>query len=214
VYEITEDSIVDTDGNAKKVDTIICATEFDVSYKPHFPIVGQNRVELGEKWKTCPESYLGITVPSIPNFITFIGPTWPVENGSVMGLLGEIANYAVKFIRKMENEFIRSIAPKQTITDAFNAHTQEFIKQTVWSTEIRSWHKSMYNGSTTLERRLTMPFFQIMILVESMLFSPGAHYTTYKLSVRLLSAVSLWLQYTFPAARMGLMQFHIRRTQI
>jgi cation diffusion facilitator CzcD-associated flavoprotein CzcO len=55
VSRITEDSVIDTEGNEKKVDTIICATGFDVSFKPRFPIVGQNGVELGDKWKVCPE---------------------------------------------------------------------------------------------------------------------------------------------------------------
>src|SRR5436190_24175603 len=34
VNKITEDSVIDTEGTEKKVDTIICATGFDVSYKP------------------------------------------------------------------------------------------------------------------------------------------------------------------------------------
>ena len=147
VNKITEDSVIDTDGNEKKVDTIICATGFDVSYRPRFPIVGQNGVDLGEKWKVCPESYLGITVPGIPNFITFIGPTWPVENGSVMGPLDSVATYTIKVIKKMQAEFIKSIVPKQDMTDLFNAHTQEFIKQTVWSSSCRSWYRSKLYGN-------------------------------------------------------------------
>jgi cation diffusion facilitator CzcD-associated flavoprotein CzcO len=142
VEKITEDSVIDSDGLEKKVDTIVCATGFDVSYRPRFPIVGQNGVELRDKWKICPEAYLGVTVPDMPNFITFIGPSWPVENGSVMGPLGGVAEYAIKIIKKMQNEFIRSIAPKQDVTDAFNEHVQEFIKQTVWSSDCRSWYKS------------------------------------------------------------------------
>jgi hydroxyversicolorone monooxygenase len=144
VEKITEDSVIDTNGNEKKVDTIVCATGFDVSYKPRFPIVGQNGVELGEKWKICPESYLGLAVPDMPNFLTFIGPTWPVENGSVMGPLSYVGDYAVKIIKKMQNEFIRSITPKQVITDLFNEHAQEFIKQTVWSGNCRAWYKSKW----------------------------------------------------------------------
>jgi hypothetical protein len=85
---------------------------------------------------------LGITVLDMPNFITFIGPTWPVENGSVMGPLRYVGEYAIKFIKKMQGEFIRSITPKQDMTDLFNAHTQEFIKQTVWSSNCRSWYRS------------------------------------------------------------------------
>jgi hypothetical protein len=53
VNKITEDSVIDTEGTEKKVDTIICATGFDVSYKPRFPIVGQNGVELREKVRTA-----------------------------------------------------------------------------------------------------------------------------------------------------------------
>ncbi|KAA8569390.1 hypothetical protein EYC84_001035 [Monilinia fructicola] len=146
VEEITEDSVIDSEGQERKVDTVICATGFDVSYRPRFPIIGQNGVDLREKWKKIPESYLGLTVPDMPNFITFIGPTWPVENGSVIGPLGEVANYAVKFIKKMQNEFIKSIAPKQDMTDLFNAHTQEFIKQTVWSSDCRSWYRNNETG--------------------------------------------------------------------
>ena len=105
--------------------------------------MGQNGVELSEKWKLCPESYLGLAVPDMPNFLTFIGPTWPVENGSVMGPLSYVGNYAVKIIKKMQNEFIKSITPKQDITDLFNEHAQEFIKQSVWSGSCRAWYKSM-----------------------------------------------------------------------
>jgi len=57
VSKTTEDSVIDTEGTEKKVDTIICATGFDVSYKPRFPIVGQNGVELREKVRTAPPSY-------------------------------------------------------------------------------------------------------------------------------------------------------------
>ncbi|RDL41003.1 Flavin-binding monooxygenase-like protein [Venustampulla echinocandica] len=146
VDKVTEGTVIDTNGNEKKVDTIICATGFDVSYKPHFPIVGQNGVDLAEKWSVCPEGYLGLAIPDIPNFITFIGPTWPVENGSVMGPLQYVAQYAIKVIKKMQNEFIKSIAPKQGITDLFNAHTQEFMKLTVWSTDCRAWYKNNETG--------------------------------------------------------------------
>lgn len=79
VVSCTEDGVVGEDGVERKVDTIVCATGFDVSYRPKFPIVGKDGVDLAERWKVCPEAYLGVCVPSMPNFITFIGPSWPVE---------------------------------------------------------------------------------------------------------------------------------------
>ena len=86
VEKITEKGVVGGDGIERECDTIVCATGFDVSYKPRFPIVGQDGVDLADKWKVIPESYLGISIPGFPNFLTFIGPTWPVENGSVSRL--------------------------------------------------------------------------------------------------------------------------------
>ncbi|RFU31171.1 hypothetical protein B7463_g5169, partial [Scytalidium lignicola] len=163
VVKITEDSVVDSNGNSFKPDTIICATGFDVSYRPRFPVVGRNGVDLRDKWKVRPESYLGLSVPDIPNFITFIGPTFPVENGSVMGPLTQVGNYAVKMIKKMQTEFIHSFEPKQDVTDAFNEHTQELLKQTVWTDDCRAWYrdnetgrvKAVYPGSSLHYYRLT-----------------------------------------------------------
>lgn len=78
VEKITEEGVVGGDGVERKCDTIVCATGFDVSYKPRFPIVGKNGIDLKEKWKVCPEGYLGLGVPDMPNFMFFIGPTWQV----------------------------------------------------------------------------------------------------------------------------------------
>lgn len=65
-----------------------------------------------------------MAIPDFPNFLTFIGPTWPVENGSVMGPLHTVSDYAIQIIKKMQNENIKSWAPKQDITDKFNDHVQ------------------------------------------------------------------------------------------
>lgn len=76
VGEITEDGVIGNDGIERKVDTIVCATGFDVTYKPRFPVIGKNGVDLYEKWKKAPESYLGLGCPDMPNWIMLIGPTW------------------------------------------------------------------------------------------------------------------------------------------
>jgi hydroxyversicolorone monooxygenase len=138
VESCTEDGVVGGDGVERKVDTIVCATGFDVTYKPRFPIVGRDGIDLRDKWKVCPESYLGLAVPDMPNFMTFIGPTWPIENGSVMAPLYSVSEYAIQLIKKAQNENIRSWVPRQDMTDMFNDHVQEWIKHTVWKDDCRS----------------------------------------------------------------------------
>ena len=141
VVSCTEDGVVGEDGTERKADTIVCATGFDVSYRPRFPVVGKDGLDLKDKWKICPESYLGLAVPDFPNMMLFVGPTWPVENGkkslgiipfetsadyaqnfsgSVMGPLHDVSNYAIQVIKKMQNENIRSWVPRQDIVSLLN----------------------------------------------------------------------------------------------
>ena len=76
VAEITEDGLIGEDGKKREVDTIVCATGFDVTFVPRFPVIGKNGVDLRDKWKDEPESYLGLACPDMPNWLMFIGPTW------------------------------------------------------------------------------------------------------------------------------------------
>ncbi len=138
VERCTEKGVVGGDGVEREVDTIVCATGFDNSFRPGFPLVGRDGVDLRDKWAVNPESYLGLAVPDMPNFMTFIGPTWPIQNGSVMAPLYSVSEYAVKMIRKMQNENLRCWVPRQEVTDRFNEHVQEWAKHTVWADNCRS----------------------------------------------------------------------------
>ena len=48
-----------------------------------------------------------------------------------MGPLHSVSEYAIQWIKKMQNENLRSWCPRQDITDQFNEHVQEWIKHTV-----------------------------------------------------------------------------------
>ena len=76
VTEVTVDGVVGADGTECKCDTIVCATGFDVSHRPRFPIFGRNGINLQDKWKDAAEGYFGVCCPDMPNWITFIGPNW------------------------------------------------------------------------------------------------------------------------------------------
>lgn len=76
VTEVTDDGLVGADGIQRNVDTIVCATGFDVGFRPRFPVVGLNGVDLREKWKDVAEGYFGLACPDMPNWVTFIGPNW------------------------------------------------------------------------------------------------------------------------------------------
>lgn len=70
IAEITPEGIKTADGKEHKVDIIVCATGFDVSWKPYYPTIGRDGHSLAEDWKDVPSTYLSITVPNFPNYLS------------------------------------------------------------------------------------------------------------------------------------------------
>lgn len=66
--KVTEDGVVDQEGNEHKVDVIICATGFDTSFTPSYKIVGRNKIDLKTFYAGFPRSYLGLMTPRFPNY--------------------------------------------------------------------------------------------------------------------------------------------------
>jgi len=62
--------------------SVVCATGYDVSHRPRYPLVGLNGTDLREKWKDEPESYLSVAAPSMPNYFLMMGPNAVVGHGS------------------------------------------------------------------------------------------------------------------------------------
>lgn len=50
ITQVTENGCI-VDGDEHPVDVLICATGFDTTFKPRFPLVGSNGEELSEVWK-------------------------------------------------------------------------------------------------------------------------------------------------------------------
>jgi hypothetical protein len=140
VIRITPDGPLGADGTTTKVDTIICATGFDTTYRPAFKLVGQNNISLAEKFTPQPNSYLGVSAPGMPNYLMFFGPSWPIFNGSTTASLTAVADLGIKMIRKIQAENIRSIAPRQDVTDQFNDHVQAMLRGTVWEDTCAGWY--------------------------------------------------------------------------
>lgn len=67
---VTESGVCDATSTIRDVDAIICATGFETSYEPRFPILGRDGYSLSENWGTdkTTESYMGAMVAQFPNF--------------------------------------------------------------------------------------------------------------------------------------------------
>ncbi|KAF5001146.1 hypothetical protein FDECE_11042 [Fusarium decemcellulare] len=146
VAKIVEDGVIGDDGTKVACDTIVCATGFDVSYRPPFPLIGLEGIDLRKEWEEIPASYFGVMAPRIPNYLMYLGPNSPVEGGSITGELEALVAYTLKVITKMQNNNIKYFVPKQDVTDDFNRHTQSWFKGTVWEEDCNAWYKNRKTG--------------------------------------------------------------------
>ncbi|KAL2022759.1 hypothetical protein VTK56DRAFT_4575 [Thermocarpiscus australiensis] len=129
-------------GEILKVDAIVCATGFDTSFCPRFPIIGRDG-NLQVRWrKETPKAYMSCAVPGLPNYFMFLGPNAPIGHGSVFTLSEHIAKYITGVIRKCQTEGIKAIAPSRAAVDDYFAHITAFMPRTAWAAAGRSWFKS------------------------------------------------------------------------
>ena len=142
---------------------VVCATGFDVSHCPRYPIIGLNNVDLATKWREEPTSYLSVATSDIPNYFMMMGPNAVVGHGSLMEALNWTGDYFCKWITKIATEDIKSIVPKDAVVRGFNEYCDEVHKTLVWSGNCVSWYKNgrvdgrvtaLFGGSALLYKRL------------------------------------------------------------
>ncbi|KAG7436972.1 putative sterigmatocystin biosynthesis monooxygenase stcW [Fusarium oxysporum f. sp. raphani] len=138
---VVEEGIRLKTGETIFIDVLICATGFDLSWKPRFPIIGRNGTNLQDQFEVRPVGYLGISAPDVPNYLVYFGPNSPLAHGSVLPSFEHITTYMIRMIHKVQTQGYHSFEPsKQAISD-FVEHADAFFPRTVWSTKCRSWFK-------------------------------------------------------------------------
>ncbi|KAJ9664515.1 hypothetical protein H2198_000166 [Neophaeococcomyces mojaviensis] len=160
IEEIIPEGIRTGSGEIIKVDMFICATGFDISFCPRYPIVGQHGISLEDQWKDKPTAYLSLAAPNMPNhfsrsisyfekkyltdvfLVVFLGPNSPIGHGSVIPIVEHTAKYIIRMLHKCQTQDIKTVTVTQAAVDDFDEHTQIFMKRTAWSTHCRSWFKN------------------------------------------------------------------------
>ncbi|KAH7146132.1 hypothetical protein EDB81DRAFT_720998, partial [Dactylonectria macrodidyma] len=163
ITKITDSGVCTADGKEYQCDVVVCATGFDVSFRPRYPMVGLNGADLRERWKDDPESYLSVAVPEMPNYFMMMGPNCLGGHGSLVESLNWTGDYFVKWIKKLATEDIKYVVPKQDKVDAFIKYCDQVHKTLVWSGGCTSWYKrgttdgrvtALFGGSAHLFNRL------------------------------------------------------------
>ncbi|KIY72314.1 FAD/NAD-P-binding domain-containing protein [Cylindrobasidium torrendii FP15055 ss-10] len=145
MQEMSEKGFIDANGTEHEVDVFICATGFDTTFKPHFPVRARG-INMQDQWEKEPYSYLSIAVPNFPNFLMAYGPYGPTGHGSAAPIIENTITAFLKIARKMSEEQIVSLEPTEEATREFMEHVELYMKRTVWDGPCSSWFKKGKDG--------------------------------------------------------------------
>lgn len=138
----TEKGIKSADGSEREFDVIICATGFDMSFTPRWPIIGKNGVDLQKKWKEDPACYLSAIANDMPNYFLYLGPGSPVGHGSLLPSIERVTLYVCDLINKLQTENYSSFLLKPGKAKAWQAHMFAWLEKTVWGCDCQSSFKN------------------------------------------------------------------------
>ncbi|KAK5141166.1 hypothetical protein LTR04_002701, partial [Oleoguttula sp. CCFEE 6159] len=141
IERVTPEGIVTKDGIEHKMDVLVCATGFQVAFKPAFKVVNGDGKSINEDWSNGPNLYLGVSATRFPNFYTIVGPGATWSNGTLLPSIETTVEYSIKMMKKIQTEAIKAIEVQQEALDDIYAHFDEYHKTTVWQEECRSWFK-------------------------------------------------------------------------
>jgi hypothetical protein len=131
------------------LDILVCATGFDSSFCPRFPIVGRNGVNLAAQWAEEPRNYLSLAVHNFPNYFMFLGPNCPIGSGPIMVCIEAACEYMANFMNRWQKEDIKFFDPSEEAINDFMEQKDLFMDMTVWKSGCRSWWRNNETGKVT-----------------------------------------------------------------
>ncbi|MGV0643283.1 NAD(P)-binding domain-containing protein [Mycolicibacterium sp. XJ2546] len=136
-------SLITEDGRELDVDVVLCATGYAAAdYLGQLDVVGEHGTTLRHTWRDGAHAYLGMTVPSFPNFFLLYGPNTNVGSNSVIFVLEAQAHYVVSALKYMRRKRKPYIAVRPSTTAAFLAKIDEWMKGTVWLTRCSNYFRA------------------------------------------------------------------------
>jgi cation diffusion facilitator CzcD-associated flavoprotein CzcO len=143
INAVTEKGCLCDNGQEYPVDVLICATGFDTTFKPRFPLIAPSGENLQNVWSRGePQSYLGLAAAEFPNYLIFLGPNCPIGNGPVLSAIEAQADYMMRMIDRFQTQNIATFSPSKDAVADFIEYKDKFMAETVWSDACRSWYKA------------------------------------------------------------------------
>ncbi len=136
IQEITPDGVMMANGHVHPADVIIFATGYNVARMAgNLDIIGAQGRNLQDEWgPEDPQAYLGLMVPSFPNYFHILGPNSAPNHGAGVNLVSEAQiNYIIECLDHLLENDARALAPTQAAHDAFQHRVQSQMPKMIWT---------------------------------------------------------------------------------
>jgi cyclohexanone monooxygenase len=142
IDHVTPHGVVSDDGRLRRVDTIICATGYQVrKYLTAIDVTGRGGLPLDEAWAEAPQAYLGLMTSGFPNLFMMYGPN--TNNGSITYMLERQADFIVSQLKLMDRDNLAWIDIRREEMDAYNDGLQRDLgKVGVWQASCSNYYRT------------------------------------------------------------------------
>jgi cation diffusion facilitator CzcD-associated flavoprotein CzcO/acetyl esterase/lipase len=148
IERITAHGIATTDGCEHRVDTLVCATGFDLTHLlQSIAITGRAGTRLEDVWAGAASAHRGVTVPGFPNLFLMLGPNTATGHTSTLPYIEAQASFAVQAMSQVSKTGTRTIEVRPDVFERFNASLQTRLAGSVW-TRCSSWYRG-HDGRVT-----------------------------------------------------------------
>lgn len=157
ITEFTPRGLRTSDGVEHEFDVIIYATGFKShAFMGSMRVSGRDGIGLDERWGNAPEAYLGITVDNFPNLFLVYGPNTNLNHNSNLSMMEAQHGYIAQAVQYIAADESRILEVDRAVVEKFNAHVQEELRKSAFSSECSSWYKNedgrvINNWSGTVE---------------------------------------------------------------
>ncbi|KAK6193362.1 hypothetical protein LQW54_012534 [Pestalotiopsis sp. IQ-011] len=139
--EVDQKGILLDAGRQIDLDCIVCATGFDTSGVPQFPVRGLHDLSLAQRFEPNAEAYLSLAANGFLNLFSMLGPNAGVGSGALTPVIEAEGDYIIKCVRKLQKEGYSTMMVKKERVSDWVEYCQTYFQKTVYTDQCKSWYK-------------------------------------------------------------------------